>query len=88
MKKETSGFCTHCGLTKKEWNETHSLGCSRCYVIFADEVEAYLKKRNFSTNYTEGLNSTLEWSLKQALKREDYEEAARIRDVLQHSEEK
>jgi len=94
--------CSNCGLTYKEFTEKGKFGCFQCYKDFKDKIIPLLRKIHGSITYkgklpkikkkssipvSEKLNS-LRRQLERAIKIEEYEEAARIRDQIKETEKK
>ena len=91
--------CHHCGVTIDEIKKKRNMGCQHCYVVFEQEVRSFLKK-NFGFSVHKGklprsLQSyktffmdieKLKVELREAVIREDYEKAARIRDKIKELE--
>lgn len=88
--------CPECGMSFAEFRQHGRFGCPRDYEVFADEIERLLKRIHGSNRYTglapdgqrivEGqvmneLARTRE-ALRAAIDAENYEEAARLRDVI------
>ncbi len=81
VKKEV--VCPLCGQTLTKVKKEGKFGCSRCYDTFAP----YLDLTPFvGTGYREKTEKEraqdLKKQLQEALKKEDYEEAARLRDQI------
>lgn len=87
--------CPVCGFTLDNWNSIHKLGCSRCYDVFAPDVERYIAKFQAGQKHigkvpvVKILNEQskrraklLKSLLEEAVQSEEYEEAARIRDEI------
>jgi len=81
-------YCQRCGTSLVEFRHSGVVGCSNCYNVFKDEIR---KKYPFRENYKDsGLKTIddlqyikmLNDELKKALKDEQYERAAEIRDKL------
>lgn len=95
----TSLCCALCGLSYTEFKQTSQLGCSQCYATFAPLMGPLLKQIHGSTQHVgksykrtvrpgsamEELAS-LKLELRQALKGENYEEAAKLRDQIRQLE--
>lgn len=89
-------MCTNCGLDYNKYRRTLILGCSACYDSFRDLLIPELQKYHGSTIHTgrkPGKPSDdthyklqalveLRKRMKQSLTREDYAEAARLRDQI------
>ena len=87
--------CPSCGMTRSELHKSGRFGCGECYNTFSQDVKAMLTKLHVSTEYLgkipEGISESLSISRKieklqrdmqSAVERQDYEEAARIRDAI------
>lgn len=87
--------CDNCGLTYDSFKKTSKLGCASCYTAFKKELE-YIIKNIQGNNAHEGKFpkrsgqeliqkreiERLKLMLKRALEEEEYEEAAKIRDMI------
>ena len=87
--------CPTCGQTYAEFSRTGRLGCSDCYLAFDRQLEPLFRRIHGSSTHsgkvperTGGL-AKLEQSirqltqeLEQAVEREDYERAAKLRDQI------
>lgn len=91
--------CPQCGISFHDFRSSGRLGCPNDYAVFAEELNSLLESihgelhhhgkvpgRSPSTrrDYDELMHLRL--SLKQAIAREDYETAARIRDQIRTRE--
>ncbi len=90
-----SAQCPTCGQTYSEFGRTGRLGCSDCYLAFDKQLEPLFRRIHGSSSHsgkvperTGGL-AKLEQSirqlssqLEQAVEREDYEQAAALRDQI------
>src|ERR1700753_3659652 len=87
--------CPSCGFTQADFKKAGRLGCSQCYVTFAEGLEGLLKSMHKGTKHVgkvpEALRQTRELSdrLKQLQKRltkaveeENFEQAAALRDEI------
>lgn len=87
--------CPSCGMSRSELHKGGRFGCGECYKTFSHDVKAMLTKLHVSTEYfgkiPEGVSEALTISRKieklqrdmqSAVERQDYEEAARIRDAI------
>ena len=94
-KEDSEKKCPVCGTAFREFAENGMAGCPTCYETFADELRPTLGKVHGHTShigraparYKEKLDtkkhiSELEAEQKEAVKNEDYERAAQIRDEL------
>ncbi len=90
--------CNNCNMTYEEFLETGKFGCKDCYEAFSGKVDLLLKKIQGTDRYKGrecinkednnqkiNINNELEdlkKGLKQAIKEERYEDAAKIRDRI------
>lgn len=93
--------CPGCGITYADFKEQGLLGCSRCYDAFNQELD-YLLKKLQGNSYHSGKNphfakksaepqvqiEELEKKLKEAIEKEEYEQAAIIRDKIKEIKNK
>ena len=89
------GPCPHCGWTAERLATSAQLGCTHCIKVFKREIIALRKRAGASAVYDgkvarasavndldSGTRMDLSISLEKALREEDFEKAARIRDSL------
>ncbi len=87
--------CPACGMPQTTFRKTGRLGCSKCYTVFGEGMDNLLKAMHKGTRHTgkvparAGLvQSTgpdleeLRAALDEAVKGEQFEEAARLRDEI------
>jgi protein arginine kinase activator len=87
--------CNHCGCTLELLRKSGNLGCFQCYENFKEKLLPVMKNmqkslkhrgkqpKGFVTNPPKNSQkSALEEKLREAIKGEDFEEAAKIRDQL------
>ena len=87
--------CARCGFTQADFKKSGRLGCPECYVTFAEGLSGLLKTMHKGTRHTgkapEALRSTrenadklktLQAKLAKAIKDENYEQAALVRDEI------
>ncbi|HBL16603.1 MAG: hypothetical protein A2X36_15980 [Elusimicrobia bacterium GWA2_69_24] len=81
--------CPRCGLRYEEFQQGGLLGCTDCYQTFAPQLSAVLKKYHGSTKHAGRAPARAPQSaeelrrrLAEAVHKEDFEEAARLRDLL------
>lgn len=87
--------CPSCGFTQADFKKTGRLGCAHCYQTFGEGLEALLKTMHKGTRHAgkvpEGMRRTqdlekrlgdLQSELDQAVKAEDFEHAAVLRDDI------
>ena len=95
----TGPVCPRCGLSFPEFRTTGRLGCGVCYESFADELKPLLRRVHGSTGHvgkypaelSDALTSRtelrrLQTDLASAIRREDYERAAELRDLIRARE--
>jgi len=100
LKEEEKVKCPQCGMNYLEFEKRARFGCPQCYEVFKDQILPLLNELHGSTKYMGrrySLDSRkaslikkrieLEKKLKEAVKKEAFEEAARIRDKLRKLEE-
>ena len=87
--------CPRCGFTQADFKKAGRLGCSDCYKTFSEALEGLLKTMHKGTRHAgkvpEALRESREQSdrlkllqkkLDKAIKEEDFEQAAQLRDEL------
>lgn len=92
--------CPQCGFTRQKFQQTGRLGCSQCYLTFADEILSRLgtmhrglrhvgkRPADYQNDpYAETLLEECRERLEEAVASENYEQAAKIRDEIQKLEE-
>ncbi len=96
--RPASDACPGCGLTAAQFQETGRLGCARCFEVFEALVSQVVKRAQAGTSHRglapQRLGPALERAhleelkrrLKEAVKAEKYEEAARLRDRIREAE--
>jgi len=96
MKKRT---CAQCGLSYTDFKKAGRLGCSECYETFTEGLKALLRKIHGSNQHLGKIPTfekehverkkeirKLREALKKAIKAEEFEKAAAIRDRLHEME--
>ena len=91
--------CPKCNLTYSEFKKIGKLGCEKCYEVFEDKIEPILKQLHGSVQYKGNVpkeqnnhlkDDTKLYELKKKLedcvKKEEYEEAAKLRDMIKEIE--
>jgi protein arginine kinase activator len=91
--------CPNCGLTYVQFRQTGRLGCSQCYEAFSQRLIPLIKRIQGSTEHTGKIPlrrghgaqrqrqlETLRVNLNRAVAREEFEEAARLRDQIRELE--
>ncbi|NLY18014.1 MAG: DNA helicase UvrBC [Clostridiaceae bacterium] len=87
--------CKGCGMSIGEFNKTGKLGCSKCYEVFGDSIQAMLKQIHGNVKHHGKIPARvpdrirqarelegLKAQLKRCIQTEDYEQAAVIRDKI------
>ena len=98
---ETGMKCSTCGFTFNNFRKMGRLGCPKCYETFKVQLSPLLRKIHGSENHVgkiptkkvvvrnkAALLSELKQSLEKAIKMEEFEEAARLRDQVRALETK
>ena len=91
--------CAVCGLDLAEFRRRGRLGCSACYATFREELESLVRRIHGSTEHSGRVPGSLEPTegprreivrlraeLERAVKREGYERAAALRDLIRQKE--
>lgn len=97
---DTEDKCPACGLTFSDFRQVGRLGCSECYKSFGPGLDPLLRRIHGHTVHTGKAPKRtggqvrarkeieeLRKRLQEAIKREAYEEAARIRDEIRAKQE-
>jgi protein arginine kinase activator len=95
----TALVCAACGYTFEQLTTTGLLGCPECYVVFREQLLPVLRRYHRATTHLGKAPhlrgpraelrleiARLRHALEAAVGREDYEEAARLRDVIRDRE--
>lgn len=90
--------CLACGFTQADFKKAGRLGCPECYKTFAEPLEGLLKTMHKGTRHVgkvpEALRQNRDFSdrlkllqqkLSKAIEREDFEEAAILRDEIKQT---
>ncbi|NLY91928.1 MAG: hypothetical protein GX081_10055 [Firmicutes bacterium] len=98
---ETTEKCPTCGLTFTDFRKIGFLGCANCYRIFSDYLEPLLRRVHGNITHTGKVPKRtggkvrlkkeiedLRRKLQDAIRREAYEEAAKLRDEIKAKQEK
>ena len=93
--ESTAAKCPVCGFTQTDFKKTGRLGCSECYKTFADHLGNLLKAMHKGTRHTGKLPvriarqheltermKGLQDDLQKAVREENYESAASLRDQI------
>lgn len=101
-KESRTPTCNSCGLSYEEFKKRGRLGCKNCYESFKDQLYPLLRKIHGSIHHRGKLPrvkvekkipleekiKNLKVFLERAIRIEEYEEAARIRDEIKELEKK
>ncbi len=95
----STGNCSNCGMSFTDIRQTGKLGCSECYKAFDTELEPTLRRIHGNSNHVGKIPvrggekvflkkemGELKLELQQAIKEENYEQAAEIRDKIKNLE--
>jgi protein arginine kinase activator len=87
--------CPRCGFMQADFKKSGRLGCPECYATFAEGLAGLLKTMHKGTRHigkapealratreNAGLLKTLQAKLAKAIKDENYEQAAQLRDEI------
>lgn len=98
---EISIKCPSCGFTFQNFRKMGRLGCPKCYDTFRNQLSPLLRKIHGSDSHIgkmppkkeiirdkAALMTNLKERLGEAIKREEFEEAARLRDQIKALERK
>ena len=91
----TDTKCPNCGKMLSEFKEDGKLGCQECWNVFRQDIVPLLKNLHGKTRqkFRSGVSSrsrvsakirTLQGKLQEAVEKEEFEEAARIRDEIRN----
>lgn len=92
-----SGTCKNCGMTLARLSKNGKLGCEKCLNTFADYLAPTLKRIHGNTVHTgkrpsvhtaDNTIGSLKKELEAAIKSEEYEKAAELRDKIRALEQK
>lgn len=99
IKQKAEYKCSACGLSFEEFKHSGKLGCAQCYTVFSDNITPILKrihgnvynsgkvpKRNGVTIKLKKEIELLREQLNTAVKQEEYEKAAQLRDKIKELE--
>ncbi|MBM7624991.1 UvrB/UvrC motif-containing protein [Sporohalobacter salinus] len=98
--KKVEEECENCGLNYAEFSRQGKLGCSECYIEFENRINKLLKKIHGNNRHTGkvpkrtgGVIRTrkeiqqLREKMQDAVQKEEFEEAAKLRDAIKELEE-
>lgn len=94
--------CQNCGSAYKDFRDSGKLGCAECYETFGDELDSVLKRLHGNNRHVQGDRKKidakkhtpeneiedLKLKLKECIQKEEYEEAAKLRDRIKELENK
>ena len=93
--------CPHCGFSQADFKKAGRLGCSECYVTFAEGLEGLLKSMHKGTKHVGKAPQSMQQSrdlsdklkllmkkLDKAVADEDFEQAAVVRDEIKVTKDK
>lgn len=99
--QEAKKQCSNCGLTYNQFMKIGKLGCSNCYFVFEQNLSSLLRRIHGSTQHIGKIpqpfkEKTLEKmeieqlkrKLQLAIKKEEFEKAAQLRDKIRFLEKK
>lgn len=84
--------CPHCRTKLSEFRKTSLLGCPECYEAFQEEVAGFLESMQKGDSHVGKIPSVslrqaeiqkVQQSMQEAVRAQDYEAAARLRDRMQ-----
>jgi protein arginine kinase activator len=86
--------CKNCGMTFTDFQKIGRFGCGNCYLAFRKNLLPLLKRIHGSTRHTgktkkpevSDPRNTLRIELQAAIDKEEFEEAARLRDAIREIE--
>lgn len=95
--KSSDEKCPLCSMTRSEFLATGKPGCANCYTAFESSMTPLLKKIHLTKTHTGKVMGTsgnasesridlLKAQLKEAIEKEEYEKAARLRDEIKEME--
>ena len=98
--RQSAGLtCAGCGWSLADFKQKGRLGCAQCYETFAEQLEPLLQRMHNATSHTGRLPgideaqlqriqqlSELRGKLESAIREEQYENAAQLRDELKQLE--
>jgi len=100
-KRGKEAACPVCTTTLSQFQSSGRFGCPDCYTTFKEDVQGLVEKIHDSSQHVGKVPHRvpsevslqkdirqLQVELKRAVRREDYEKAAAIRDQIKHMEEK
>jgi len=99
MEMHAAGECPQCGTSLGDIQENEKAGCPECYTVFRNQIDLVLNEYSDTTvhrgRFPEKLKAykailidkeVLKKKLNEAVKREEYETAAKLRDRIRELE--
>lgn len=93
--------CPHCGFTYQDFKKAGRLGCGNCYEAFRKQLDPLLKRIHGSNRHVGKVPLSsgktvrekltvreLRTALDKAISSEEFEEAAKLRDMIREAESK
>lgn len=89
--------CSNCGMTMTKFRSEGRLGCARCYTDLNEELQPILRSVQGKLQHTGARPKTVQKTdkiaemrsqLEDAVKMENYEKAAKLRDLIKKAGEK
>jgi protein arginine kinase activator len=93
--------CMSCGMALSQFQSSGRFGCAECYTAFKDDVQALVEKIHDASQHVGKVPRRvsaevsmqkdirqIQVELKRAIRKEDYEKAAALRDQIRQMEEK
>jgi protein arginine kinase activator len=93
--------CEHCGMTYQQFTKIGRFGCSECYRFFGNHLDPLFRRIHGSTRHIGKVPqrtgghlklkkqlAELKARLQQAVSREEFEEAAKLRDQIRMLEQR
>ena len=81
-----ANVCPRCGYTLADYRRTHLMGCPECYDTFRSLLHEHAGGLQKIERSPQESREELEEQMHIAVEREDYEEAARLRDRIKELE--
>lgn len=87
----TEETCPHCHMRKSDFRKTSQFGCPACYETFAGELEPMFRSMHRDVRHVGKVPAaarlgveleSMQRQLDEAVERQDFEEAARLRDAV------
>ncbi|MGI6777772.1 MAG: UvrB/UvrC motif-containing protein [Acetivibrionales bacterium] len=91
--------CSRCGMTFEDFRKSGKMGCSQCYKTYKDRLKPILKRLHGDVEHRGKIPSRISETIKdseeinrlkellnEAVRREEYEKAAQLRDKIKELE--